>query len=624
MKLMINLIIVCLSWNAWSSGFQKTQIELGPYERLVSVLSTNDIHGSIYPRKMKQSGKLAGGMALWASAVSAIRSGLNETYGKKAGLILLDGGDQFQGTLVSNYNEGKLIFQAMSAVGYDAAVPGNHDYDFGPRGWLDDRVIQNNPDKDPRGALEDALKKAEFPLLAANVYLRKSLVNAKGKKMNPDDSNERTKIQWKKAKRLSMKGAFRPYMIKKVGGVKVAVIGMDNPRTPHMTTQSNVSDLYFRDEKDEYLEIRESLEGKADVFILVMHNGNARGDKGASELIKTIIGKNNRFSGSKRKIIDLVIAGHTHNVNREMIGDVPMVQAGWGVDRFNRVDLVVNTKTHEVKVDSNYVKAGIHHYYDQCESQIQSQFCEVRGGKVYFEGVAIQDDSVVDRLIEKAKEAVAPIANRVLGIAEGEIWKHRTFENPMSNYITDSMREVTGADIAFVNTGGVRAGIDPGPITYEKFYQVFPFSNKLVTAGPMKVSKIIALLNKSVQSCGSYSVLMPSGIKVLFEQDCKNRAVDGMDAHAQLLKVELVDHPEVIFDRREGGILGDPNRTFLVSTFDFLVFGGSGYSDFVGTPIVKDYGILREVFTDRFLRNPVRWSNKRDQRWMAIRPSKKK
>src|SRR5262249_18436663 len=105
-------------------------------ERQITILATNDIHGGVEPSGKGKKGKKSGGLALWAGVADAIRKGIQKQYKEQAGVVTVDAGDQFQGTLISNKNEGQLVFSAMDEVGYDAVIPGNHDYDFGPVGWL--------------------------------------------------------------------------------------------------------------------------------------------------------------------------------------------------------------------------------------------------------------------------------------------------------------------------------------------------------------------------------------------------------------------------------------------------------------------------------------------------------
>src|SRR5262249_43388478 len=156
--------------------------------------------------------------------------------------------------------------------------PGNHDYDFGPVGWLEDEIAPTTVDKDPRGALKAALRYARFPLISANTFLRSSIRDALGNHVQVDQQGcspivqagkTLPQIDWSTAVST---GLLKPYVIKEVGGVRVALIGIDNVYTPTTTTPANVSDLCFEHETDTYLRIREQLDGAADVFILLIHD----------------------------------------------------------------------------------------------------------------------------------------------------------------------------------------------------------------------------------------------------------------------------------------------------------------------------------------------------------------
>src|SRR5262249_22653830 len=125
----------------------------------ITILATNDIHGGIEP-SLANDGTVEGGLAAFSGVVQAIKAGLKQKLGDQAGVLVVDAGDQFQGTLISNINEGRLLFQVMSQVGYDVAITGNHDYDFGPVGWLNDQVTPTTVDQDPRGALRAAIADA--------------------------------------------------------------------------------------------------------------------------------------------------------------------------------------------------------------------------------------------------------------------------------------------------------------------------------------------------------------------------------------------------------------------------------------------------------------------------------
>src|SRR5262249_450935 len=213
----------------------------------ITILATNDIHGGIELNRLGD-GSTEGGLATFSGIVRAIKAGLKQQHGDRAGVLVLDAGDQFQGTLISNHNEGRLLFQAMSQIGYDAVITGNHDYDFGPTGWLDDEVTPTTPDQDRFGPLKAALPHAKFPLISAHTFLRACFRHTLGNPVQVDqqgcvarfDGHGLPVIDWSRAERPPF---LKPYVITKAAGVRVAVIGIDNKFTPTTTTASNVSDL---------------------------------------------------------------------------------------------------------------------------------------------------------------------------------------------------------------------------------------------------------------------------------------------------------------------------------------------------------------------------------------------
>ena len=73
------------------------------------LLQTNDIHGGVEP-VVQSDGSKVGGTSIFGGIVKATKAGVQAEYGEDGGVLVLDDGDQFQGTLISNYNEGSLAF----------------------------------------------------------------------------------------------------------------------------------------------------------------------------------------------------------------------------------------------------------------------------------------------------------------------------------------------------------------------------------------------------------------------------------------------------------------------------------------------------------------------------------
>ncbi len=537
----------------------------------LSFLLTNDIHGHISP-KLTYLGTIADQLR----RAPEVRSG-------KAGVIILDSGDQFQGTLLSNYDEGASLFNTFNEIGYDAIVPGNHDYDFGPLGWLYDRVTLGETSNDPREVIKELASMARFPLLSANTYHRNSIL-AGGRKIVVDDqckpSNETpsTPLDFKKARRPEF---LKPYEIINRAGVRVALVGLDNRNTPSSTTRENVSDLCFRDEVTEYLELRRDLEGKADVFVILLHSGDTEKNFEASEItrkINTVIANG----------VHLVAAGHTHHVHNANVDGVRVIQDGANGKSYGRVDLYFDPVTRTVKTNQTDSAAGI---------QIDEQTCDAT--KAWFAckqlKLPLASHAAIDRIIEGASLAIAPLAKKKLATAPVTIRSHRIEESALANLLTDSLRRVSGAEIALMNTGGIRAPLQAGEVLYENLFEVLPFQNQAVLLKELPWETLRAALISAVQTCGRYGTLAQSGLRIRYSRDCSG-ANGEIDLNAKLLSVKTLDG-KTLLDSTAGFEI-PASTPFRVATLDFIASGGSGFSMFSGARVDSTLGIVRELVAE--------------------------
>ncbi|HLE00787.1 MAG TPA: bifunctional UDP-sugar hydrolase/5'-nucleotidase [Bdellovibrionota bacterium] len=581
-------------------------------ERLITILQTNDIHGNV-DSQTTNSGDAQGGMAFFGGVVRSIREGLAKSFGRNAGVLVVDAGDQFQGTLLSNYGEGQVVYAAMNQVGYDAGIPGNHAFDFGPIGWLEDQVTSGTADQNPKGALYRLLRQSNFPLLSANTYARESLVDLNGEKIvvngigcKPTD--ESRILDWSRA---SQPDFIRPYVLREVADLRVAIIGLDNIQTPQTTTSANVADICFRDQVESYLETRKVLEGKADVFVAVIHDGNSDNEASATKFAEQLV------PAGGTPLVDAVIAGHTHYKNSLSVKGVPIVQSGGNGKMFGRIDLVWNQARKALDRKKTRFYGGIPLLHQSCPREAKDFCTEDGSGEVAYQGVTVQPDASIQETVASAKRGLDQMAKRKLGIAEGKLWVDRVKESPLANLMTDTLRGLSGAEIAFINTGGLRTAMLKGNVTYENLFSILPFNNRGVVVGPMPVAKLLGLLLRSVQTCGKYGALMQSGLRVVFEHHCP-KDVD-VDLNARLLRVETVSG-EVLFDA-ESGERAPATREFTVATLDFLSSGGSGWEHFKGIPVIRDLGVLREVLTEHFIKEgggETRFRAKVDGRWSEL------
>ena len=590
--LLMSLILLnlsCSSLPASAMARKHGRTPGGPVK--ISFLLTNDLHGHLAPK-----------WTFLASIADRLRA-LPEYRTGESALYLLDSGDQFQGTLLSNHDEGKSVFRAMNAIGYDAAVPGNHDYDFGPLGWLYDQVTPGLTSDNPREVIEGLARSANFPMLSANTYLKKSILSG-GHEVSLDDQCRPSKetpvapLDFDSADRPAF---LKPYVILKKAQVRVALIGLDNRSTPSTTTRENVSDLCFRDEAETYLEIRKQLEGKADVFVILIHNGDTDKSKDASEIAR-------RINAVRADGVHLVAAGHTHQVHNTTVAGVQVIQDGANGKLFGRVDLWFDPRSGKVDASRTESAAGIGIDPDVCDLVNAGFACS----QLKF---PIPAHPEIDRIVAEGTSAIAPLAKKRLGQADGKIWVDRIQESPLGDALTDALRIAGGTEIAFMNTGGIRTALQKGEVLYENLFEVLPFQNQAVVIRTLSWKVLKGALQAAVQTCGKYGTLVQSGLRIRYSRNCE-AAPGDVDPEARLLHVETLSG-EVLFDS-EQGVEVPEDRNLSATTLDFIASGGSGYSMFSGTRIDSVLGIAREKIAEEWSKNPPRLSPTTDQRFQNL------
>ena len=240
-------------------------------------------------------------------------------------VLAVDGGDMFQGTLVSNLHEGAAMIHALNALGYAAAAVGNHEFDFGPVG---PHTTPVGPDEDPRGALEERMKEAKFPLLSANI------VDAK-----------------------SGKPIARPFTIVTVDGVKIGIVGGTSEDTPRTTNARNLVGLKVLPLAPAVGNAaRAARKAGATVVIAVVHAGgncprsgvltdqsppDVVGCEGDAESFRLARALAARTDGGR---VDAVFGGHTHQGVTAIVSGIPVLQAYDNARAFSELDLEVDDK----------------------------------------------------------------------------------------------------------------------------------------------------------------------------------------------------------------------------------------------------------------------------------------
>ncbi|HKO60804.1 MAG TPA: metallophosphoesterase [Pyrinomonadaceae bacterium] len=245
-------VLELLSAPAWSA-FSQPLLEVKSGETLITVLHTNDTHSQIDPLPDNdRQNPNKGGVARRATLVKRIRK-------ENPNTLLIDAGDQFQGTPYFNFFRGEVEYKAMSMIGYDAATLGNHEFDNGV------------------DALAAAMKFANFDFVSANYDVRGTPLESR----------------------------VKPYITRVLGGVRIGLFGLGvSPQ--NLITPENFKGVTFIDPIKAAEKTVRTLRQKerCTVVIAMNHLGyfaNPReGEVGDSQVAAKVDG------------IDFIASGHTH------------------------------------------------------------------------------------------------------------------------------------------------------------------------------------------------------------------------------------------------------------------------------------------------------------------------
>jgi len=476
--------------------------------RTISIVGTNDLHGALTR------------LPLLGGFLDNLRTARAADGG---GVVLVDAGDLFQGTLESNLAEGADVIKAYNQLGYAASAVGNHEFDYGPEG---DQVIAKTPEQDPRGALKARAAEAKFPFLVTNIV----------------DEQSGQRIKWPNMPASTMVT---------VAGAQIGILGASTESTPFTTMAANFAGLKMAQPTAKYIadEAKALRDRGAQIVVLVSHIGSSCKDNTQADDLTSCDTNEELFkvlSDVPRGLVDVVVAGHTHAAIAHRIDGMAVIES-WSSGRgFGRVDLRV-TETHVSAVT-------IHKPKLMCPIDSEgnpAELTECHPGD--YEGKPVVADAEVQKIVDAAMDRTADRRNASLGVMlNGPVTRAYKTESVEGNWFTDLMLAARpDAEIAMTNGGGLRADIASGPLTYGKLFEAMPFDNRfaLVTVQGKHIRR---LLTTNLQRDGG--IFSWGGITV--KAACKNGALDL----------------EIKVGKR---LLADEAK-YVVATTDFLASGGDG------------------------------------------------
>ena len=405
-KILVLLLTLCLLLGAFACAEELA------LTKDVVVLFTSDVHCGVE-------------QGFGYTGLAAIRDQMAKTNH----VLLVDNGDSIQGEPLGTMTKGEANIKLMNAVGYDIAIPGNHEFDYGM-----DRFLE-------------LTKMAEFPYISANF-------NKEGEPV------------------------FAPYVIHEFDGVKIAFVGLTTPKTITSSTPK-----YFQNEAGEYIygfmqdEAGETLYAATQAAV-----DSARAEGAAYVVVLGHLGNEAECSPwtyadviANTTGVDALLDGHSHDTDQVKMKNKngeDVLRSGCGtklegigylrIGADGELSAGIYTWPNDVSMPEllgieNSVSAAVTEATAELNVKLSEVVAHTDVDLTIYDPVAVKDDGTRIRIIRNA-------------------------ETNLGNLCADAYRAMSGAQVAFVNGGGIRASIAAGDITLGDILTVHPFGNAMCVA----------------------------------------------------------------------------------------------------------------------------------------------
>ncbi len=493
----------------------------------IYILYTSDVHCGV-----SQGFGFAG--------LYAIRNNLEE---RGYDTILVDDGDCVQGEAIGTLTNGEALLKLMNAVGYDVAIPGNHEFDYGVEQFI---------------KLKDM---AEFPYISCNF-------NKGGELLLP------------------------PYQIVEAAGKKIGFVGVTTPETMNTSApmrEKNEDGEYVYDflQNEDGSDVYEAVQKAVDDcraegadYVYVM------GHMGLEEAVKpyTYADVISHTNG-----IDVFLDGHSHDTVQVVMKNK---------DGENVIRSAVGTKMscigYSLITDRGIEETDVWSWPNSIDApaflNIQNEVSEaIEETEKEFEKTLgeVLAHSDVNLFIYD------PVLNDTSG---NSIRIVRRTETNIGDLCSDAFRVMTGADIGVINGGGIRDGISRGDVTKGDLLGVFPWDNNVcvVKASGQQILDALEWGARGIpEENGAF--LDVSGITyqvdLTVDSGCtanENGMMTGITRQRRVKNVMFGNEPL------------DPEKIYTVAGLDYtLLDNGDGQTGFDGAEVeIEDAGIEKKVLID--------------------------
>lgn len=477
----------------------------------INLVTVNDFHGRI-----EESGTAAG-IARLSGAIQQLRKDNPHTIFAAAGDMI------GASTFTSFIQDDVPTIEALNKAGLDVSAVGNHEFD---RGFAD--------------LTERVMPLAQWEYLGANVY----------------DSE-------------TGDPALPEYWIEKVGGVSVGFVGAVTDELPSLVNPAGIEEITVGSPVEaanrvaDQLSDGDSANGEADIVVMLVHEGAADTTVASATDATTRFGQIVTGAGDN---IDAIVSGHTHLAYNHVIDGRPVISSGQYGERFSNMEIVYDRKADELVSMENTIYT-----------------MAIRNDRGDVIGYEYEPNKALLPLVAEATEIAAELGSVELGVADSgfgravfadpatatDFPENRGGESTLGNFVADVQKWSLNAEgtrnvqIAFMNPGGLRADIIPGPVTFAEAAAVQPFANTLVSM-TLTGDQIKQVLEQQWQPSTSSRPFLKLGVSSGFTYTYDPTAAEG----SRITQMWL------------DGVEIQPTTTYLVGANSFLAGGGDNFTAF--------------------------------------------
>ena len=534
----------------------------------IVIMGTNDIHGAFFPKefeipntKNEEKKYKSGGLTYMGKYISILRKEWGDRF------LWLDAGDQFQGSLESKFSNNTIITEFFNIMELNGSTVGNHEWDYG----ID--------------VLKNIINMSKFEYIVDNIY------NSTNKSKNIFPNQVITKI-------------FQ------VGEIKVGIIGLVTIKTPHKST-ANFQDIQFLDYKEIIKNESAILRNKTDVIVLLSHFGIECYQQSLEERNKyNIYTINDTFTECDKneelyfvlkylttKEVDVIVSGHTHFNVHQFFNDIPVISNLNEAANFNLMYLNFKKDKNgkykflpkETLIEGPIpICEKIFSNTLRCDPMTKEDIEKIGTLHKYkFHNEIIEEEEKLSNLSSFYKKKYDELSTTILTQTDTLLEHIYSIENPLSNFILDSLKLKTNADIAILNSGLMKSKWI-GKISVANVYQMMQFDSDIISFNitGYQLKKLLYSIQKSK------SAIYPiSGLKQIIRNNGNSY---------ELISFKLYDG----YVERE---VNDKEIYKIVTNNYCYPFGGGGFKNVIKWLKVPWYshGDIRDFFIEYLKNVPI-------------------